>query len=75
MRLLTGLQQERGRALAKWGQERGQKILQLNTRKLGVQQVEYGHDDFSEIQGSLAKVNTRKVDIVKLFPPLFHCFS
>lgn len=30
--------------------------------------VEYDSDDFSEIQGSLAKVNTRKGDSVKLFP-------
>lgn len=52
------------------GQEGGQKVVQINTRKLGVQQVEYDYDDFSKIQGSLAKVNTREVDIVKLFPSL-----
>lgn len=70
MRLLTGLQQETERTLAKWGQEGGQKILQLNTRKLGVQQVEYDYDDFSGIQDSMAKVNTRNMDIVTPFPSL-----
>lgn len=54
------------------GQEEGNKVVRLNTRKLGVRQVEYDYDDFSKIQGSLAKVNTRKVES---FFPLFHCFS
>lgn len=33
-----------------------------------MRQVEYDYDDFSKIQGSLAKANTRGVHIVNLFP-------